>query len=161
MIYNGIYNQPNGLHDYLREEDAHSGHGYDHWERVVQNGLVLGRVLGSDLLVVSLFGWLHDCRRENPHDDPLHGRRASLLAASLNDVIYSLDDTQSGQLMYALEWHDKGFTDPCPTVGVCWDADRLDLCRVGIVPSPEFMSTDLGRAAATQLQERFPDGYVE
>jgi hypothetical protein len=32
-----------------------------------------------------------------------------------------------------------------PTVGVCFDADRLDLGRVGIEPDPELMSTEAGR----------------
>jgi hypothetical protein len=32
-----------------------------------------------------------------------------------------------------------------PTVGVCFDADRLDLGRVGIEPDPELISTDAGR----------------
>jgi hypothetical protein len=32
-----------------------------------------------------------------------------------------------------------------PTIGCCWDADRLDLSRVGIEPDTELMSTDAGR----------------
>ena len=30
----------------------------------------------------------------------------------------------------------------------CWDADRLDLSRVGIVPSEQFMSTKVGKEMA-------------
>lgn len=33
--------------------------------------------------------------------------------------------------------------------GTCWDANRLDLDRVGVVPSPEFMSTEFGRQIAS------------
>jgi hypothetical protein len=32
-----------------------------------------------------------------------------------------------------------------PTVGACWDADRLNLLRVGMTPDARFMSTAEGR----------------
>ena len=34
------------------------------------------------------------------------------------------------------------------TIGTCWDADRLDLGRVGVIPSVDFMSTQDGKEAA-------------
>ena len=34
------------------------------------------------------------------------------------------------------------------TIGTCWDADRLDLGRVGVIPSVDFMSTHAGKKAA-------------
>ena len=38
-----------------------------------------------------------------------------------------------------------GFTDADLTVQVCWDADRLDLGRVGIEPIPEKLCTEPAR----------------
>ena len=35
---------------------------------------------------------------------------------------------------------------PNPTVGVCWDADRLNLWRVEIKPDPRFLSTQPARS---------------
>lgn len=32
-----------------------------------------------------------------------------------------------------------------PTIGVCWDADRLDLTRVGMTPKPKLLSTQAAR----------------
>jgi hypothetical protein len=32
-----------------------------------------------------------------------------------------------------------------PTIGVCWDADRLDLPRVGTRPTSDRMSTPYGK----------------
>jgi hypothetical protein len=32
-----------------------------------------------------------------------------------------------------------------PLVGVCWDADRLDLWRVGIKPDPRDLSTEAAK----------------
>ena len=34
------------------------------------------------------------------------------------------------------------------TIGACRDADRLDLGRVGAIPSPDFMNTPFGRKVA-------------
>ena len=38
--------------------------------------------------------------------------------------------------------------DDAITIGTCWDADRLDLGRVGIIPSSDFMSTQAGKESA-------------
>ena len=46
-----------------------------------------------------------------------------------------------GLLAFACEEHTNGGIGPDPTVGVCWDADRLNLWRVGIIPDPRFLST--------------------
>ena len=44
--------------------------------------------------------------------------------------------------------HTSGPHHGDPTIGTCWDADRLDLGRVGIIPQEEFMSTQLGKRIA-------------
>jgi len=35
--------------------------------------------------------------------------------------------------------------DGAISIGTCWDADRLDLGRVGVIPSVNFMSTPAGK----------------
>lgn len=42
------------------------------------------------------------------------------------------------------EDHSKG-----PAIGTRWDADRLDLERVGIKPHPGLLNTELARELAT------------
>lgn len=154
--WNGIYTQPNGLYEYLPQGKRQNGiHGYDHWERVVQNGLTLARCNGADRLVVSLFGWLHDACRENDNDDFEHGKRAAQLAVQLQGRVFDLDDMQLGELLYALELHDKGFTDRNITIGTCWDADRLDLPRVGVLPDTLLMSTQAGKMLAVEVRHRY------
>ncbi|MGB5446898.1 MAG: hypothetical protein WBM99_15485, partial [Psychromonas sp.] len=32
-----------------------------------------------------------------------------------------------------------------PTIGTCWDADRLDLGRYGIYPKAQFLSTEAAK----------------
>lgn len=49
-------------------------------------------------------------------------------------------------LAFACEEHTNGGISPDPTVGVCWDADRLNLWRVGIRPNPRFRSTEAARS---------------
>ena len=50
------------------------------------------------------------------------------------------------RLEYGCEFHDSGLTSSDPTIGACWDADRVTLRRVGVEPSAEFMSTALAKA---------------
>jgi uncharacterized protein len=38
-----------------------------------------------------------------------------------------------------------------PTIDVCFDADRLDLGRVGIVPNPKLMATEQGAYYAAKI----------
>ena len=56
-----------------------------------------------------------------------------------------LPDEHFELLQYACVWHTHGLLNNDPTIGTCWDADRLDLARVGIQPDAHFMSTEFGR----------------
>ena len=49
-------------------------------------------------------------------------------------------------LGFACEEHTNGGVDLDPTVGVCWDADRLNLWRVGVTPDPRWLSTEAARS---------------
>ena len=44
-------------------------------------------------------------------------------------------------LTYAVRHHSDGLIEADVTVQTCWDADRLDLGRVGIVPRPDRLCT--------------------
>jgi uncharacterized protein len=65
--------------------------------------------------------------------------------------VLDLDADQVEKLVLACRTHTDGKTSTDATVGVCFDADRLDLGRVGIEPDPELMSTDGGRKRARTL----------
>jgi uncharacterized protein len=49
------------------------------------------------------------------------------------------------RLYSACAHHTDGLTDGDPTVQTCWDADRLDLGRVGIIPKKKFLGTEAAR----------------
>lgn len=125
-------------------------HGPDHWARVERNGIHLARCLGLNDLIVRLFAVLHDSMRENESGDPGHGRRAAHYAATIRDDLPSLNQESFELLHYACECHTHYRHAASEIVGICWDADRLDLGRVGMVPDPAYMNTaEAKRIAAT------------
>jgi uncharacterized protein len=129
-----------------------SMHGPVHWHRVEQNGLLLATSTGADADVVRLFAVFHDSRRETDSADPAHGARGADLAVRLRGVLFDVSDSRFDLLRVACADHTSGVHHEHPTIGTCWDADRLDLGRVGRVPEPSFMSTDIGRRVAEALQ---------
>lgn len=132
-------------------------HGEPHWRRVFERGReICGATPGADLDVVRWFAWLHDCARNNDGSDPQHGHRAARLVASAIDIGFSvpLQPGQLGKLLMAMSAHTDGRTSEDPTIGACWDADRLDLPRCGIIPDPTFMSTAAGVVAAQRIRQK-------
>jgi uncharacterized protein len=123
-------------------------HGPKHWARVERNGLYLADKVGADKVVVSLFALFHDCMRVSDGRDPGHGLRGAEYAQSIRSWLRFLEDDQFEQLFYACRWHtDKTQTDDI-TIGTCWDADRLDLGRVGIITNARFLNTQPGKDLA-------------
>ncbi|HWG56134.1 MAG TPA: hypothetical protein VNT58_06385 [Gaiellaceae bacterium] len=118
-------------------------HGERHWRTVGANGLWLAtRTPAADPVVVFLFALLHDTMRLNDSYDPEHGRRAAAFAAELEaEGLLGLDEGRLSVLEEACRLHADGLTTEDPTVAACWDADRLDLPRVGIRPRPGLLST--------------------
>lgn len=120
-------------------------HGVAHWARVLENGLLLAGQTGADAEVVSLFAVLHDARRLNEGHDPDHGARGAELASRLQGKAFDLDDEAFALLCRACEGHTHERTHPDITIQTCWDADRLDLGRVGIEPQPDRLCTEAAR----------------
>ena len=119
-------------------------HGLSHWARVLENGRRLAAANGAILEVVELFAVLHDARRQNDAIDPGHGRRGAALAASFRGSLIQLSDADFDVLYHACAYHTDGTIDGNVTVRTCWDADRLDLFRVGIYPDPAHLATNTG-----------------
>ena len=141
------------LWDYVTKAfqcDPDSIHGASHWRRVERNALEIAASNGAIVEVVRLFAVFHDSRRENDGVDSKHGERGAEYAASLRGTLFDLSDTHLELLQYACRWHTQGQLSDDPTIGACWDADRLDLTRIGMTPKAEFMSTALGRTLSSQ-----------
>jgi uncharacterized protein len=108
-------------------------HGVKHWETVERNAHYLASFNNADTEVLSYFAYFHDCMRENEHRDKGHGPRAASFAKKYRDLV-PLNDIQFKQLTDACKGHTYGERPECITINTCWDADRLDLLRVGIMP---------------------------
>jgi uncharacterized protein len=120
-------------------------HGVVHWARVLENGLRISEATGADREVVTLFALFHDSRRVKEDRDDGHGLRGAEFARSLRGKLVHLDDARFELLFEACRLHTDGHTVGDPTLLACWDADRLDLGRVGIIPRPERLCTDAAR----------------
>lgn len=120
-------------------------HGVAHWARVRYHGLALAAKTGASPRVVELFAFLHDARRRNDMRDHDHGKRSAWLVQDLGHRDLGLAVEELGLLAYACREHSNGLLDADITVQVCWDADRLDLGRVGIEPHPDRLCTAAAR----------------
>ena len=132
------------LHDLLAKQfllGPESAHGPTHWRRVETLGLKLAAETGADETVVRLFAWFHDSRRENEALDRGHGRRGAELAMTLRGKLFELDDKRFETLLFACRFHTGGMSCDA-TIGTCWDADRLDLYRVGMIPDRKYLNTN-------------------
>ena len=124
-------------------------HGLSHWERVERNGLLLATP-ECDVTVIRLFAYLHDSCRENDGYDEEHGPRAAMMTDGLRGTLLKgLSDKQFKLLQEACRLHTSTHRTGNPTIDACFDADRLDLGRVGITPDPEKMATEKGKQLAT------------
>lgn len=162
------------LDDLVRIVERHATHlqstihGPSHWRAV---GAVAAELAGAfraepvptasaapgpDRELLLLFALLHDAMREDDGRDLDHGPRAEILLERLRiDGTVTLTDTRAATLAEALRDHTNGTLSPDPTIGVCWDADRLLIGRVGFIPDARFCSTVEGRrrAAAGDLPD--------
>ena len=122
-------------------------HGVSHWARVRLNGVLLARHTGARSDVVELFAFLHDSQRRHDGRDRDHGRRAASYVLALQGEIIHLDREGLEMLTHACACHSDGHTEADVTVQTCWDADRLDLGRVGIRLDPARLCTPASRTA--------------
>ena len=120
-------------------------HGRRHWQRVLENGLRLAEHTGADREIVALFALMHDLGRQNEGIDSEHGVRSAQIASELRTAHPFLDGKRFQILYTACEQHNLGYTEGDITVQTCWDADRLDLGRIGMMPEPRYLCTAAAR----------------
>jgi uncharacterized protein len=71
-------------------------------------------------------------------------------------AVYLLDLDRERLVLFehAIRHHTAGLTSADPTIGTIWNADRLDLGRVGMRPRERFISTWAGRRRARTVAPR-------
>jgi uncharacterized protein len=136
-----------------------SVHGPIHWARVLENGLRLAPLTGGDPVVVVHFAIFHDSCRENDGGDYMHGPRAAKWIRTLD---LGMTAAQQNLLIEACAGHTNAFQSSDATVGTCWDADRLDIGRVGPIVDPDYLSTRAAKDPDLRAwaQERASCGQV-
>ncbi|MDP8951168.1 MAG: hypothetical protein M3N18_02830 [Actinomycetota bacterium] len=122
-------------------------HGPGHWRRVARNGQLLCEgTPGADPHVVALFAALHDAARDSDGRDPPHGRYAARVAERLyGEAVFAATDEQMDLLVEACARHVGFEVSDDPTIGVCFDADRLDLTHRGVRVDPKYLSTEAAK----------------
>ena len=100
----------------------------------------------------SWFVYLHDkCRLDNWTDIEHGVRAADMLSTIRNTILRDFTDEEVSLLERACRYHTTEHRTGNPTIDVCFDADRLDLGRVGIVPNPKRMATEQGAYYAANI----------
>lgn len=116
-------------------------HGFKHWRTVEKNGLYLAKFNNGDPQVISHFAYFHDCMRINEYRDDGHGMRGGDYAMEHKHLL-NLNDAQLEILQEACAGHTGGRTPANETIACCWDADRLDIRRVGLKADIQWFNTD-------------------
>jgi uncharacterized protein len=124
-------------------------HGVSHWKRVHDNGLRLAELTGANTDVVEFFAFLHDSKRLSDGWDREHGQRAAEFIKTLRGSLVDLSDEEFELLAFACAYHSDGLTEGDITVQTCWDADRLDLGRIGIKPNQRYLCTPAAKDPET------------
>lgn len=145
------------LQDFVYEDriyDSHI-HGLEHWRQVEFNGLMLAKKTGADITVVRLFDLFHDSKRESDGYDHTHGGRGAEFAKKCREEkLFEITDEQFEKLFHACTHHTTERHNGDPTIDTCYDADRLDLGRVGFTLDPEKMATTIGAVIAKHSRNK-------
>ena len=123
-------------------------HGVSHWSRVRVNGLMLAKDNASNTKVIELFAFFHDSMRISDIGDEMHGYRSAEFVENLPSDLLGLNEDEKKLLVTACRHHtDKQSDTKDITILTCWDADALDLGRIGIKPDPHRLKTTIARQA--------------
>jgi len=120
-------------------------HGVAHWARVAENGRRLAEITGAHKDTVTLFAYLHDACRETLEWDPLRGVRAADLARRWRGTYFDLPAHEFDLLYLACARQSDGLLEADITLQTCWDADRLEIGRVGMMIIPSRLCTEAAR----------------
>lgn len=127
---------------------AHSIHGFSHWERVADFGRSIAEHEDVNKRIITLFAYFHDCQRLSDGEDPEHGPRAAKFIKTFSIKELGLDQPDMERLIIACRHHTYECETDDLTIKACWDSDRLDLERIGIIPDPKYLFTETAKKIA-------------
>jgi HD superfamily phosphodiesterase len=121
-------------------------HGFDHLGRVAILAGRLARAVGEDVESAVVMGFLHDSARKDDGGGCLHAIESAVLARKLLLEFYPQMDR--GRICDSIKRHADGETTSDLMVACLWDADRLELKRLGRVVDPDLLSTEIAKRLA-------------
>ena len=134
-------------------------HGIRHWDRVYENGQKL-LTPDTNPLVIGLFAYLHDSCRIDDGEDLYHGKRAADWIETLRGTyLKDVSNEEIELLQEACRLHTTELKTGNPTIDACFDSDRLDLWRVGIIPDPARLATEKGKEIASNTDYKSLMGF--
>jgi uncharacterized protein len=128
-------------------------HGMDHFLDVARSaGEIAAVTPGANFVGAVLAAAYHDLGRYHDNPDPEHGRRSAKIVKRYDLLVPWRSLINEKEVLDAIKYHTDGKVTTNPTMGSLWDADRLELHRVGILPDPRLMSTVEGKKRAQEWQ---------
>ncbi|HBG14571.1 MAG TPA: hypothetical protein DDW96_04515 [Synergistaceae bacterium] len=144
-------------------------HGIPHLRRVAILSGRLSKAVGEDVESAVVMGFLHDSARKNDGNDIEHAHDSAILARELIERFFPHLDVD--RICDAIEGHADGEVTKDPLTACLWDADRLELKRIGRTIDTELLSTKVAKRLARRrqhglkvseevLQSRKPEGFL-
>jgi hypothetical protein len=75
---------------------------------------------------------------------PEHGQRSAQFVLELKQIELEFLNDEQVNLLWFCKNHNDGIISDNVTIGTCFDSDRIELIRCGMVPKPSLMSTKTG-----------------
>lgn len=119
-------------------------HGLHHWLRVLANGFEISKHNGANKKIITCFAFFHDIKRERENKDPEHGPRGSIAFLSLKYKV-NLTRDEIYKVVEACHGHTNELYHDDVDISTCWDSDRLDLYRVGIIPDSQYLNQEISK----------------
>lgn len=118
-------------------------HGFSHLRRVAAVAGRIAAAAGEDIESAVVAGFLHDCARRHDGGGVDHAHDSAALTRKLLARFYPHLDAV--RLCDAIARHADGETTEDMLAACVWDADRLELRRLGIEVDPDLLSTEIAR----------------
>ena len=120
-------------------------HGLTHWNKVAEYARIIAAAEHFDERFMLLFAYFHDCQRLSDGRDLQHGPRAADYLMTWTPEALELSEADQYRLAFACRYHTREIPTDDRLVRACWDCDRLDIGRVGIIVNPAFLFTETAK----------------
>lgn len=136
---------------YLQSVDSEV-HGIKHLRTVAYLSARFAYSFNLEIKPIILAGYLHDCARNNDDSGNIHAHQSAHLAKDI--IEHNWPNLYREKIYETIFFHADGLTTNDLFTGCIWDADRISLIRLGIVPRIDMLSTELVKRFHSIIFER-------